>query len=149
MAISEFVMSLLSQFSRMTRSIYDLLSSGTQSTFSYKLEEIDFKANKVIIRCRGLRTVIKTSIEEAVYDYSLIQGLSPVEACMLGGYLGRYLRVPREANQAESKKANHFSFLLSNNFLILLVSVKTWVLADSNGVTEHPSNHTSPSFTFT
>lgn len=92
-------MSLLSQFSRMTRSISELLSNSAQSNYSYKLEEIDFKANKVVIRCRGLRTVIKTSLEEAVYDYSLIQGLSPMEACMLGGYLGRYLRTHRQGKR--------------------------------------------------
>ncbi len=107
-------MFLRDKINRVLGRFVDFFTVHCHRDFSFKLEEIDFKANKVIIRCIGLRTIIKTTLEEAVYDASLIRGMSPIEACMLGGYLGRYLKIPRENQQPISKKTNQFSFLLSN-----------------------------------
>lgn len=85
-----------------------------KESFPYVLEEIDMKSHVVIIRCRGTRTVIKQRIESLISDMVTIKGLSPKQACLLGGYYGRALRAAMEGRDA-LKKAKSMSFLLSNN----------------------------------
>lgn len=84
--------------------------------FPYQIEEIDFYKRRVVIRCRGLRTIVKTSFEEAVYNADLIAGLSPIQACALGGYFGRAFRDQHgDDHKTSHKKASNMSFLLKNN----------------------------------
>lgn len=79
----------------------------------YLLEEINDKTERVIIRCRGTRTIIKTSLSSVISDNKMIAGLSSIQACMLGGYYGRILRASLEGRQA-LKKVKNMSFLLTN-----------------------------------
>lgn len=97
---------------RTLKNLYQLIKGD--SRFSYRLEEIDAGSNKVIVCCRGLRTIIKTSLEEAICNSALISGLSPMESCILGGYFGRALKNSQHSSREISKKAGGLSFLLSN-----------------------------------
>lgn len=80
----------------------------------YQIEEIDIQTRRVIIHCRGTRTVIKTTIEAVVSDYRLIAGLSPVQACLIGGYVGRAIQAKHHDGNA-IKETRKMSFLLENH----------------------------------
>jgi hypothetical protein len=67
----------------------------------------------LIIRCRGTRTIIKTTFEAIICDDKILQGLAPLQACFLGGYIGRALRAKYEKKIA-LRKINKMSFLLKN-----------------------------------
>jgi len=100
--------------------VISLMSTSYKSVLAsrgatYRIEEIDACSRKLIIRCRGLRTVIKTSFEEAVYNADLIAGLSPIQACALGGHFGRAFRDQHgDDHKTSHKKASSMSFLLKN-----------------------------------
>lgn len=79
----------------------------------YHLEEIDINAAAVVIRCRGTRSIIRMSLAEAVFDPHITSGLSPQQACYLGGYYGRLLRQSLVKGKA-LRKAKSMSFLLND-----------------------------------
>jgi len=93
------------------KNIYNLLFFTEETYF---IEEINVQTNKVIIRYRGTRTIIKADLGSIISDAKIIDGLSPEQACLIGGYFGRVLRKSLESNKA-LKKAKRLSFLLKNN----------------------------------
>lgn len=79
--------------------------------YPYFLEEIDVSKQRVIIRCRGTKTVIKADYSAVIGDENLISGVSPIQASIVGGYYGRALRSAMKAN-AVLKQTKHMDFLL-------------------------------------
>lgn len=57
-----------------------------------RIEEIDVANNRIIIHCQGARSLIKTTIEEAILESAIIDNLSARQACWLGYYHGKALR---------------------------------------------------------
>lgn len=77
----------------------------------YFIEEIDVSNQKVVIRCRGTKTIIKADYSAVIGDENLISGVSPIQASIVGGYYGRALRSAMKAN-AVLKQTKHMDFLL-------------------------------------
>jgi hypothetical protein len=77
----------------------------------YFVEEIDVSMQMVVIRCRGMDTVIRVTFAEAIADGKLVGGMSSMQACMLGGYYGRAMRLTMEGRSA-LRKAKNMNFLL-------------------------------------
>jgi hypothetical protein len=79
----------------------------------YRIEEIDVKHERVAIRCRGNRMVMKLTFAGVLRDEKLIAGLPALQACILGGYIGRALRASRSGRDA-LRRAKQMTFLLKN-----------------------------------
>ena len=82
--------------------------------FPFLVEEIDVKNNNIVLRYRGSNAIIKTSFVSAISNEKVVNGLSPIHACWLGGYFGRTLRDFLEYNEA-LKELNSIPFLLKNS----------------------------------
>ena len=80
----------------------------------YRIEELDAKHERVVIRCRGNRMVLKLSFAGVLRDERLVAGLPAIQACVLGGYIGRALRSSRSGRDA-LRRAKQMTFLLKNN----------------------------------
>lgn len=85
-----------------------------KSKIKYVLEAIDFPMRTLTIRCCGKRTLINIDFESAICDPELINGLSPLETVLIGGYYGRALRAATEGRDG-LKKAKQMSFLLKDS----------------------------------
>jgi len=77
----------------------------------YCIEEIDTEAQEIMVRCRGTDTIIKLNYESAISDPMMLNGMSSEQACLLGGYYGRVMRM--EGNHKQ--RANKMKFLLHKN----------------------------------
>lgn len=84
------------------------------STYVYVLEELNLNTQAVVLRCKNVRTVLKTDCKTIISDSSLIAGLSPIHCAFIGGSFGRALRTSIQSNTAWKKK-NEMSFLLQDN----------------------------------
>ncbi|OGT53631.1 MAG: hypothetical protein A3F17_01095 [Gammaproteobacteria bacterium RIFCSPHIGHO2_12_FULL_41_15] len=78
----------------------------------YFIEEIDVSKHMLVVRCRGTRSVMKMSYVDIINQVEIIEGLSPVHACWIGGYLGRCL-VNAEKKEILQNRMN-ISFGLKN-----------------------------------
>ena len=99
--------------------IIDIFSAPKK--YPYVIEEINIQENLAIIRCVGTRVVIKFSLEEVVSDLSIISGLPPNQACILGGCYGRLMRGSHDRGK-KLRNAEKMTFSLSNkqgNYIIL------------------------------
>jgi len=76
----------------------------------YCIEEIDTKAQEVTIRCHGTDTAIKFTYTSIISDPLVLDGLSPDQACLIGGYVGRVIRGD---GSVINYHANQKSFLLN------------------------------------
>jgi hypothetical protein len=52
----------------------------------YHIEELNLKKNQLILRCRYSRSFIKTTLDDAVGSFGIIEHLSSLQACWLGYY---------------------------------------------------------------
>lgn len=77
----------------------------------YFIEEIDVSNQKVVIRCRGTKTIIKADYSTVIGDENLINGISPIQASIVGGYYGRALRSAMKGNGV-LKQTKKMDFLL-------------------------------------
>ena len=77
----------------------------------YFIEEIDVSNQKVVIRCRGTKTIIRADYATVIGDENLISGVSPIQASIVGGYYGRALRNAMKGNGI-LKQAKTMDFLL-------------------------------------
>ena len=77
----------------------------------YRLLEIDAHQHVASFHLKNKSMVFKCSLEEAIVDKTLIKGLSPQEACWLGGYYGRALR-HNSGRTAIINTTKHISFKL-------------------------------------
>lgn len=73
--------------------INSLVNTHDISKPQYKVEEIDLVSDKIIIRCAYSHAIIKTTVVDVVSDIKIISGLSSFDACSIGGYFGRLVRI--------------------------------------------------------
>jgi hypothetical protein len=78
-----------------------------------RIAEINVAAQQVTFHVKKKSLFLKYTFSEAVCDMGIIQSLSPVEACWLGGYFGRAFRAC-EAGRPILKRVKNGSFLLSS-----------------------------------
>jgi hypothetical protein len=88
-----------------------LLTLHSYKSYAYFIEEIDVSNQKVVIRGRGTKTIIKASYADFIGDENLINGVSPTQASIVGGYYGRALRNAMKGNGI-LKQAKTMDFLL-------------------------------------
>lgn len=79
------------------------LSAMSIQEFAYRIEEINVVTNRIVIQCYGMRTLIKTTFSEAIYDSTILHGLPPKQASWLGYYYGKSLW-ETSANKKTNKK---------------------------------------------
>lgn len=58
----------------------------------FRIEEIDTKSKKVVLSRRGMQTILKIPLLDAVKDKSLVARLKSDQACWLGYYCGKMCR---------------------------------------------------------
>lgn len=80
----------------------------------YRIQDINDKNHKVTVRCSGSRAIIVTHLMAIVGQAKIISGLSPEQACFLGGFYGRALSKNLGGIEA-FKKARKLQMLLQNN----------------------------------
>lgn len=74
-----------------------------------RLLEVDISKQEIKFQLKSKFPILKCSLEEAINDLDLINQISPIEACYLGGFYGKLL--------SENKLNNrNISFLLRNSF---------------------------------
>ncbi len=80
----------------------------------YQIESIDVTKGTMLLRLSGSCTVIKTTIIDTIGNPKILSALTPLQACCIGGYYGRFLRktlVGKEAIKTMKKMA----FLLNGD----------------------------------
>lgn len=55
-----------------------------------RLEELDVEQNVAVIRSRGMRTVLRLSLMDAIADPLIIDNLPPIQACWLGYHASQF-----------------------------------------------------------
>ncbi len=80
----------------------------------YRIAEINTQTQEVVFHIRNKGVFLRCSLSEAIAINTIINDLTPWDACLLGGYFGRVLRTSVKKGIA-LKKAKSMSFLLKDN----------------------------------
>lgn len=80
--------------------------------YNYRIAEIDSFSQQVVIHIKSKNIFIRYSFSEAITHMNIIDEISPLEACWIGGYYGKSLRASFGKGQQALKKAEDMSFLL-------------------------------------
>lgn len=67
---------------------------------SCRIVDFDPEKQEAIFQMKMKSSVFRVFICDAVNNISLIESLSPEEACWLGGYYGRYAKTTKKQNEA-------------------------------------------------
>ena len=96
---------------RITNIIYDFYHSNRNAC---RMIHFDIETQELFFQLRMKSSICKILLIDAVNHPRLIQMLSPVEACWLGGYYGRYSRAQLQNKRLKQEKT-HFSYTLKNS----------------------------------
>ena len=102
---------IIEKLKKAIKNILELIQFYQQTP--YCIEKIDTKEQTVVIRCRGKHSIIKNTFGAMISDEKIIDGLSPAQACMLGGYYGRAMRSAMQ-DGPDLKETGNTSFLLKD-----------------------------------
>ena len=79
----------------------------------YEIHHIDLSTHQVTIRCRGKNSVIKRNIQSIINDSAFLNALTPYQACIIGGCLGRLIESCPQLSK-RNEKFEQTSFLLED-----------------------------------
>jgi len=79
-----------------------------------RIESISLKKQEVVFHIKNKSTFLKCTLADAIGDLSIIENLSPREACWLGGYFGRAIKKKTGKSDA-IKKMKAQGFLLKGD----------------------------------
>lgn len=106
--IKKIIMKLVSKYQAF-KAIYRVAKLSDESL--YRIEEVDTTTNKIIIHSRT-RTIIKTTMQEAVVETMIVDGLSSIQACWLGYYFAKSVSL---SGRRKNKKAHNVHYELRFN----------------------------------